>query len=132
MTPELQALARRAVACRRWRWMPGMRAVFLDGPPDSHNPARVVADDEGDGLLSADGCDAIPDLSDPATLGCLLALVRDSWGSSGISSGLYNAQMGQWSVYDQNGDHLLQPMEGDPPLFITEVAALVAALEAAP
>ena len=79
MTPdELRVLADRAVACRGWRWMPGMRVVGI--------PSRMLLEDE-------DGCgrwidstptdclmaQGIPDLTDPATLGCLLALVREAW-----------------------------------------------------
>ena len=70
MTPELEALARRAVACPRWRWMPGM-AFFWCG--DLHR----VADREP-GTLRTDGS-LLPDLTDPATLGCLVALVREAW-----------------------------------------------------
>jgi hypothetical protein len=50
----LEDLGRRAVACKHWRWMDGM-VTF--------------------GFVGED----VPDLSDPATLGCLLALVREAW-----------------------------------------------------
>jgi hypothetical protein len=70
MTDELIDLARSAVACDHWRWMPGMlwwtkaaRGRLDDFPPEyMRHPAN-----------------ALPDLSDPATLGCLLALVREAW-----------------------------------------------------
>jgi hypothetical protein len=111
MNEEQIALARRAVACKGWRWMPGMADCW---------GGRVR---EGDGL---DRSSAFPDLTDPATLGCLLALVRQAhgcseahvyyatvsrlwvvrWGKSGV---------GQWTVDSH-----------------TEVESLVAALEAAP
>lgn len=70
MTPELEALARRAVACPRWRWLPGMAFFWCD---DLHR----VADREP-GTLRTDGS-LLPDLTDPATLGCLVALVREAW-----------------------------------------------------
>ena len=62
---DMLELARRAVACKHWRWTPGM--LVLNGP-------RVLTVDERDmtGL--------VPDLGDPATLGCVLALVRESNG----------------------------------------------------
>lgn len=75
MTADLETLARRAVACRHWRWMPGMQLI---------HPA------ETDGMtgyalrLAVDGYQArlgeYPDLSDPATVGCLAALVRQVSG----------------------------------------------------
>jgi hypothetical protein len=64
VTEETVALARRAVSCKGWRWMPGMADLW---------GGRVR---EGDGI---DRVHALPDLTDPATLGCLLALVREAW-----------------------------------------------------
>jgi hypothetical protein len=69
-------LARRAVACKGWRWMDGMRALDGDGvcafrlTENSGLPGHPepVVDDSW-----------LPDLTDPATLGCLLALVREAW-----------------------------------------------------
>ena len=62
-------LSRRAIACDGWRWLPGMLAVLNEG--DYHGSHRVYQEryDDLGGWL--------PDLGDPATLGCLLALVRD-------------------------------------------------------
>ena len=131
MTPELQALARRAVACKGWRWMPGMLWWKAETVTADSETGRI--EDGSEAILFHQHPEGeIPDLEDPATLGCLLSLVREAWRNPGITSGLYNPQMGQWAVYDQNGDHLLQPMEGDAPLFLTEAAALVVALERAP
>jgi hypothetical protein len=66
-------LAQRAVACRHWRWMPGM--VWYR-PSSALGPirGRMIGDDPS-GLLLSEGW---PDLTDPATLGCLLALVREA------------------------------------------------------
>jgi hypothetical protein len=49
-------LAHRAVNCRKWRWVDGMIAVS--------------------GYVTLDK--RLPDLTHPATMGCLLALVREA------------------------------------------------------
>ena len=78
MTNELTDLARRAVACKGWRWVPGMRwAMLRDAPLESYY-GRIC----DRGLPPVSG--AIPDLSDPATLGCMLALVRELYGDPGL------------------------------------------------
>lgn len=120
MTPELEALARRAVACPRWRWMGGMR--WIDNRPAPLEPIALrVAD-----IRPRDGSDvprhALPDLEDPATLGCLLALVREAWieplaRAEGYPDG--------WRVYVPRVSRLVG-------LGPSEDEALVAALEAAP
>ncbi len=117
----LEELGRRAVACKHWRWMPGM-AWF--------EPPSGAPDDDGDygRINSVDfGCDigspAYPDLSDPCTLGGLLALVREAWKE--------NVSPTYWP--EDGGDPAYWAIEidrwydGD-----TEGASLVAALEAAP
>ena len=70
MTEEQIALSRRAVACKGWKWLPGTSYWWV-GSQDR------VADEER-GTLRTDGS-LLPDLADPATLGCLLALVREAW-----------------------------------------------------
>ena len=90
-------LARRAVACPGWREMPGMRLL---GHYGERYPVRLcdygerVFDtmdvDEMEWWQQAGGKDEmgggpypgpyLPDLTDPATLGCLLALVREACG----------------------------------------------------
>lgn len=94
MTDETK-LARRAVACDGWRWMPGMQTLWLPTP-------------------------YLPDLTDPATLGCVLALVREAWGMPRLVA--IPQPDGEWTV-----SGLTSVASGD-----TEAAALVAALEAAP
>ena len=85
MTPELKALARRAVACPRFRWLPGMAGIDALGVP-----FRCALTHHSGGMMVVAGMafmpthpDALarmfPDLTDPATLGCLLALVREAW-----------------------------------------------------
>ena len=64
----MEELAKRAVACKHWRWMAGMsdkQGFRFIGP---------LFEDRA----STDS--ALPDLSDPATLGCLLHLVFMAYG----------------------------------------------------
>ena len=96
-----EELARRAVACKGWRWMPGMRCLdgsrMLLAGHDLSGPWQAWSDENYDAcackLRPEETRDDLPDLTDPATLGCLLALVRealdDPWirvepGSRGI------------------------------------------------
>jgi hypothetical protein len=127
MTQEqMIELARRTVACKGWRWSPGMLAVDLK----TRSEARVMPGTmnlivrylEGDRYVGG----SVPDLTDPATVGCLLALVREAWGQDDFVAFRFN---GQWCSE-------VTPQEADPQLFYlygaTEAEALVAALEAAP
>ena len=139
---NLEQLGQRAVACKRWRWMPGMLA---------DTGLRIVRRDS-DGYLA--GCyakyaymsacidgvwtdapdntvDCLPDLTDPATLGCLLALVREAWGPEATVS--VNIS-GFWAV---GGARIQKGKSAGHTINLgiwkaTELEALVAALEVAP
>lgn len=94
MSPEEVTMehAQRAVACRHWRWMPGMLIQTVGGPTDRiagidstyiHAWAESQQTENPRGMwirYRLDRMDkhGVPDLSDPATLGCLLALVREA------------------------------------------------------
>ena len=118
-------LARRAVTCPGWRWMPGMRATWLD---DGRPARRYGSPGETAGWISDYSgkersifdADALPDLDDPATLGCLLALVREAWGDPTLCSTRWDDG---WRI---DARRALDSIRG-----ATEAEALVAALEAA-
>jgi hypothetical protein len=159
MTDEQKALARRAVARPRWRWMLGMRVlarrevrrgVAPGEPPgcrDTIDPvagilvlAGFIYDAAESEYPTADAflhfawlIDPLPDLTDAATLGCLLALVREAWGCAVTTSPDYD--------YDDEslqGPNLVgwRAVETQRWMTVgggaTEAEALVTALEAAP
>lgn len=123
----MNELAKRAVACKHWRFMRGM--TLLDG-------GLVTGERDGVPIVYAHAgrhsADMLCDLTDPATLGCLLALVRKAWNDDKI--GL------RWVEDDFGNDvcHIVRQRYGDWEMRTTiassviEAAALVNALEAAP
>ena len=130
MTPELEALARRAVACPRWRWMPGTLARGVM-PPTLSWERLTAAERIGETRVPVLR-DALPDLADPATIGCLLALVREAWAAGPdiesyvTRAGAPQVRVSVWAAGSWE--------DNDPSDFVeqTLAAALVAALEAAP
>lgn len=143
MTPdELRALADRVVACRHWRWVPGMRVTLSSGLV-----VRLADHDEGSlwWATITGGATCIvdvrhpsytvaPDLSDPATLGCLLALVREAWRCPVITSPDYDydeeeARQGETVIGWRTVETVRWVTVGEG---VSEAEALVAALEAAP
>jgi len=108
---QARDLGRRAVACKGFRPMPGMKD--FDGrtwTPDLLWRWTPKVD--------------LPDLRDPATLGCMLALVREAWGDPTISA-QFSDSCGWWEII---GNGLVVDVGTDK----TEAEALVAALEASP
>jgi hypothetical protein len=70
-------LGNRAISCKNWKWLPGMR--WIDAEEGIRN-GRVGEDEV------ALPYDAIPDLGDPVTLGGLLHLVRMKFGRLDIAA----------------------------------------------
>ena len=125
MTEAQLDLARRAVACKGWRWMPGMldttggRFICY---ADCGEAAWVRRADDGCEWLPVD--ERLPDLTDPATVGCLLALVREAWGNDDLGTMRWDARS-RWCA--ETTDFPYRAFYGD-----TEAEALVVAWEAAP
>lgn len=126
-------LARRAVACSRWRWMMGM-LTHETHPPSPLRLSEGYAHDFRDsvserrfGPFNEYGDDTyedallrpLPDLTDPATIGCLLFLVREAhaWLQS--------------TEYVGDGDPV-NPWRWGSFRGASEAEALVNALEGAP
>jgi len=104
---QMIELGRRAVACKGWRWMDGMRCIVLPHPvfnPEALgiNPTFRITNVKDRDKMMKSPC--VPDLTDPATLGCFLWLVRDL-------AGLYTE------------------LTFEPGYMLTEVTNLVEALE---
>jgi len=84
MTTALTAAAERLITLPGFCWMPGM--VVTD-------EYRVITCSDYGSFLVSGGDGAfwtnslgLPDLTDPATLGCVLAMVRKAWGDAGIGA----------------------------------------------
>lgn len=121
MSEEQIALAKRAVACKGWRWMPGMLACdarFIRHRIQDDGSALDLSDDILNRAWGYSPDTLRPILTDPATLGCLLALVREAFNSTKVFV-LWSADRETWIV--KHGVALVEAQ--------TEAEALVAALE---
>jgi len=113
-------LGLRARACTGWRALPGMLYDTPAGPARALDSAPRSQED-------------VPDFTDPATLGCLLALVRDAWRDPDVflervwDTGPDPKSSG-WLARGA-GPPTRRSMTGTWP---SEAACLVEALEAAP
>jgi hypothetical protein len=115
MEARMNSLGERAVKALGFRWMPGMLSL----PPQADRCQR-------DGQMMVG---RLPDLTDPATLGCLLALVREAWGDETVctaatreADGVRGWVMDAWVPLSPANEIGPYPTEGE---------VLVAALEAA-
>ena len=149
MNTAFEKLARRAIACKKWRWMPGMAVMRRDGddivdeasgmsfvitevrvtsaafevcePKHHFVDVSTLLNDKTRSVGSMFTKDLLPDLTDSATMGCLLALAREATGKPHLFCSY--RQEGFWGVAD------LHEFLSD--FYTTEAEALVEALEAA-
>ena len=133
MTDEQTALSRRAVACRGWRWLPGTLRLRATPPSRRDHLKREGRVLDWDDTWVYAAWPVIPDLSDAATLGCLLALVRDAWHCVVVTSPDYDEdEMGcqGWNIIGWRAVETVRWL----PIGVgaTEAEALVVALEGAP
>lgn len=137
IVPRYYALSERAIACKHWRWMPGMVCMdppgypkFGDQPTSRIQILRVDPSGwpwESAELFEPDSTrimgwirdGTLPDLTNPATLGCLLALVRDAYKDAFVS--VHPEGNNTWLVSDCEGYHIASGR--------SESEALVNALE---
>ena len=131
-------LARRAVACAGWRWLPGMRDmggnVYLGRRANAPDGVHQWAGFDRSAWEWHETEFGLPDFTDPGTLGCLLALAREDgpwlwirwWPGWPDMSGVDRSFC---EVVDRMGRRVVP---GPRVRHATEAEALVAALEAAP
>lgn len=124
LTDESLALAREAVACKHWELLPGM---LMD-----QRGLRVRYED---GALRELFAGDLPVFSDPATVGCLEALVQRVLGHDGASVVVevrWTAGTHRVVRWRHRGPMGWSPTTIGGEAHPSAVAALVAALKAAP
>lgn len=126
MNAEELEIARRLVACKGWVWVRGMRWVRKSNAPSGGMNSRSVSWPFEDVSRHFPG--ALPDLSDDLTRLGVLAVVRRAWGDKTASVRAVDcyplSAMWTW-IAGQPGVRRVGHER-------TELAALLAALEAAP
>lgn len=130
MTPTETEIARGFVACKGFRWLPGMLSVCgirISDAADGKNflyPHGIRAGDwRARPHVGPPLHDSIPDVTDPAFPGLALFLVREAWKEPGI--GIRQRTSGQWQVLRPGRERSICCAE-------TEAGALLLALQEAP
>jgi hypothetical protein len=126
-----EELALRVVKDMYWRWLPGMLDEdgnrWLQRPTYGWKGLVCTADGRVETRVLDEADPLLPDLSDPATIGCLRSLVDQAWGDT---VNVYREAGGHWraAMADCRG-----VADGALSFYAyTEAEALVLALEAAP
>jgi len=138
MTPEEMEIARAFVACKDWRWLPGM--LLRDLTRSKKGRVHKVGNDwvvyfginsESRYRCETVGYSVVPDITDPATLGCILQVVRDATGDPDLHvrcihpyTPSYTAAS-PYAVYSGRGQRLTERHN-------SEAATLLQVLQAAP
>lgn len=152
MNTDFEKLGSRAVATKHWRWLEGMAAwttengqthderVRLVSLPQKRQDAQervhvaVAIADNNASICTVFTSTLIPDFSDPATLGCLLALVREVGKTRDVSALRSEFKDGSvvWSVPVDTRLVVELGLEDGFIRGATEAEALVAVLETLP
>ena len=116
---EAEALGKRIVACKGFRPMRGM----LDMQGRTWDQSL---------LWRWDSTRDVPELRDPATLGCVLALVREAWRDPYMHPERWLSCSEDWTLrhYETRENEVW--FDGDEWTSKTQAGVLVAALEDAP
>ena len=131
---EWKKLGNLAEHCERFRWLPGMLGRY-----GNKCRPRLTEESRVPGRLFTPGPHGTwPDFRDPATLGCLLELVRDvvAFDEVWVARDCYADSITgrsaatlreSWTVYGERSHDFVRQIASGP----TPAHALVAALEAA-
>jgi hypothetical protein len=112
---SMDELAEYAVTLDGWEWMDGVKVA----QPNNRGVARIGPTFGSHMTISSDR----PDLTDPATKGCVLAMVRKKWGHRFyVRPSKGNPK--HWCAVCQDEERLIWVADGYP----TEAHALIAAL----
>jgi hypothetical protein len=127
-----EELGQRLINCKNWQWLDGMLTTcnlrVVEGGRDYIIGYRSGPTTNGGGWYDGESKGFLPDLSDPATIGCLVHLIRLAWKApidihESRGAGIF------WGISIVN-----EPLEDDCPYFMgySQQEILVKAFEAAP
>ena len=133
MSPEIEALARRAVACVEISRWPDWTPVSVWGPGEDPYEYHGYLDTEEGSPVVVTFCftthrkayKTLPMLDTPAGIGCLLALVREAWPG-------WHVQVIAYADDTPAEVEVAKGYDAIPFMDDTVAAALILALEAAP